>query len=369
MGVVDFMSSPDGGVIERLRAQLGAWRDPLSGGQPLSGEGLRELRLVGDAVEVALRLPYPAAGLRVALEEELSRLLCAEPAISNAQVHIDWVVAPIKAPTGVRGMPGVRNVLAVASAKGGVGKSTLALNLALALSAEGASVGLLDADIYGPSQHRMLGVADDGLPEPPSKDSLPPIEAHGLQTMSMGYLLNASRPVVWRGPMISGALQQLVENTRWHDLDYLIVDLPPGTGDIQLTLAQRVPVVGVLIVTTPQEVAIQDARRSIEAFHKVGVPVLGVVENMASYVCGGCGRREFPFGRDGGVQFAADYQLPLLGSLPLEPRIVAGGDSGQPLLAVDPDGDWAAEMRSVARRLAALAALGQRAPEYLVRSE
>ena len=361
--------SETGGAEGRLYARLAAWSDPLSGGKPLVGDGVRSLRLVGDVVEVELCLPYPAASLRASLEAELSQLLCADPALSSARVRIDWAVAPIKPPTGARGLPGVRNLLAVASAKGGVGKSTVSLNLALALSAEGAAVGLLDADIYGPSQQRMLGASEGELPEPPSKDSLPPIEAHGLQTMSMGYLLDARRPVVWRGPMVSGALQQLLERTRWRDLDYLIVDMPPGTGDIQLTLAQRAPVVGVLIVTTPQEVALQDARRSIEAFRKVGVPVIGVVENMASYVCAGCARREFPFGQGGGARLAADYGLPLLGSLPLEPRIGVGGDGGQPLMVLDPEGEWAGGMRAAAHRLAALAALGSRVPEYLARSE
>ncbi len=357
-------------VVDRLHSQLAAWRDPLSGAQPLHGDVVRSLTLVGDIVQLELCLPYPAATLRASLEAELSELLRTAASLPElkVQIGIDWAVVPIKPPTGARGLPGVRNLLAVASAKGGVGKSTLALNLALALLAEGASVGLLDADIYGPSQQRMLGVGAEDMPPPPSEQSLPPIEVYGLQTMSMGYLLAASRPVVWRGPMVSGALQQLLERTRWQDLDYLIVDMPPGTGDIQLTLAQRAPVVGVMIVTTPQEVAVQDARRSIEAFGKIGVPVLGVVENMAYYVCAGCGRREFPFGQGGGVRLAADYQLPLLGSLPLEPRIGVGGDGGQPLLQLDPDGDWAGELRVAARRLAALASTGKRAPEYLARS-
>jgi ATP-binding protein involved in chromosome partitioning len=249
------------------------------------------------------------------------------------------------------GLADVGSVIAVASGKGGVGKSTTAVNLALALAAEGARTGLLDADIYGPSQQVMLGIPDGTQPAVREGKFFEPVMAHGLQTMSMGYLVNENTPMVWRGPMASGALQQLLTQTLWHDLDHLIVDMPPGTGDIQLTLAQRAPVSGAVIVTTPQDIALLDCRKGIEMFRKVGIPVLGIVENMAVHVCSKCGHAEHLFGAGGGERVAASYGVPLLGSLPLDIRIREQTDGGRPTVVAEPDGPLAAAYRAIARRV------------------
>jgi len=250
-------------------------------------------------------------------------------------------------------MSDIRHIIAVASGKGGVGKSTTAVNLALALAADGARVGLLDADIYGPSQQLMLGVADSVRPEQAEGKWILPIQAHGIASMSMGYLVNERTPMVWRGPMAGGALQQLLEQTRWGELDYLVVDMPPGTGDIQLTLAQRAKLSGAVIVTTPQDIALLDARKGIEMFRKVSVPVLGIVENMAVHVCSQCGHVEHVFGSDGGQRIADAYEVPLLGSLPLALAIREQTDSGRPTVIADPDGSAARMYRSIAARVVA----------------
>jgi ATP-binding protein involved in chromosome partitioning len=252
-------------------------------------------------------------------------------------------------------IPGVKHIIAVASGKGGVGKSTTAVNLALALSHEGAKVGILDADIYGPSQPQMLGIGQR-RPEivgEPSKEQMLPIIAHGLQSISMGYLVTEETPMMWRGPMVSGALQQLLTQTRWSDLDYLIIDMPPGTGDIQITLAQKVPVSGAVIVTTPQDIALLDAKKAIEMFRKVNVPVLGVVENMAIHICSNCGHQEHIFGEGGGARIARDYQTELLGSLPLNLQIRELADGGKPSVISDPDSAVSQLYRSIARKLVA----------------
>jgi ATP-binding protein involved in chromosome partitioning len=250
-------------------------------------------------------------------------------------------------------MSEIRHIIAVASGKGGVGKSTTAVNLALALAAEGAQVGLLDADIYGPSQQLMLGVADNVRPEQADGKWILPIRAHGIASMSMGYLVNERTPMVWRGPMAGGALQQLLEQTRWGALDYLVVDMPPGTGDIQLTLAQRAKLSGAVIVTTPQDIALLDARKGIEMFRKVSVPVLGIVENMAVHVCSECGHIEHVFGSAGGQKIADNYGVPLLGSLPLALAIREQTDSGCPTVIADPDGTASLIYRAIAARVVA----------------
>jgi ATP-binding protein involved in chromosome partitioning len=248
---------------------------------------------------------------------------------------------------------GVRNIIAVASGKGGVGKSTCAVNLALALAAEGARVGLLDGDIYGPSQQLMLGIGADQRPGQQGDQYLLPIEAHGLQTMSMGYLTSEKTPMVWRGPMASGAMQQMISQTLWQDLDYLVVDMPPGTGDIQLTLSQRVPVSGAVIITTPQDIALLDAIKGIEMFRKVDVPILGVVENMAWHTCSQCGHREHLFGEGGGDRLAADYGVGMLGALPLRLSIRQQTDGGTPTVAADPEGEISGIFREIARQVGA----------------
>lgn len=250
-------------------------------------------------------------------------------------------------------IPQVSNIIAVASGKGGVGKSTTAVNLALALAAEGARVGILDADIYGPSQPQMLGVGQR-RPEvvgEQGKQQMLPINAYGIQSISMGYLVTEDTPMLWRGPMATGALQQLLMQTRWDNLDYLIIDMPPGTGDIQITLAQKVPVTGAVIVTTPQDIALLDAKKGIEMFRKVNVPILGVIENMAIHICSNCGHEEHVFGEGGGERIARDYQTELLGSLPLDLSIRADADRGKPSVAADPESVISQKYRAIARKL------------------
>jgi ATP-binding protein involved in chromosome partitioning len=251
---------------------------------------------------------------------------------------------------GVKLIPGVKNIIAVASGKGGVGKSVTAVNLALALAAEGASVGILDADIYGPSQPQMLGIT--GRPESLDGKNLEPMMAHGIQAMSIGLLVDTDSPMVWRGPMVTQALQQLLNETRWHDVDYLIIDMPPGTGDIQLTLAQKVPVTGAVIVTTPQDIALLDARKGLKMFEKVGIPIIGIVENMSTHICSSCGHEEHIFGAGGGDKMCKDYSTELLGSLPLDIKIREQTDAGRPTVVADPDGQVADIYRSIARRIA-----------------
>jgi ATP-binding protein involved in chromosome partitioning len=252
---------------------------------------------------------------------------------------------------GVKLIPGIKNIVAVASGKGGVGKSTTAVNLALALAAEGAAVGVLDADIYGPSQPMMLGI--NGRPESKDGKTMEPLEGHGVQAMSIGFLVEATdQPMVWRGPMVTQALEQLLKDTAWRALDYLVVDMPPGTGDVQLTLAQKVPVTGAVIVTTPQDIALIDARKSLKMFEKVGVPILGIIENMSMHVCSHCGHQEPIFGQGGAQKMSRDYGSELLGQLPLDIRIREQADSGRPTVVSDPDGPAAQTYRAIARRLA-----------------
>jgi ATP-binding protein involved in chromosome partitioning len=255
---------------------------------------------------------------------------------------------------GVKLMPSVKNIIAVASGKGGVGKSTTAVNLALALVAEGAQVGVLDADIYGPSQPTMLGVS--GRPQSKDGNTLEPLEAHGVQAMSIGFLIDTETPMVWRGPMVTQALEQLLRDTNWRELDYLIIDLPPGTGDIQLTLAQKVPVTGAVIVTTPQDIALLDARKGLKMFEKVGVPIVGIVENMAVHICSNCGHVEHIFGQGGGEAMCRDYKVPFLGSLPLDIKIREQADSGRPTVVADPDGKIAEIYCAIARKVAVFVA-------------
>ena len=300
-------------------------------------------RVLSSGNRVSVTLGYPAAGA----EADYARALAGH--LNVDEVALDLRFSP---PPG-RGFNQVKHIIAVASAKGGVGKSTTAVNLALALSEEGAKVGLLDADIYGPSQGMMLGVPEGKRPETRDGKTFLPIKAHGIQAMSMSFLITESTPMVWRGPMVSGALQQLIGQTAWQDLDYLIVDMPPGTGDIQLTLSQRVPVSGAVIVTTPQDIALLDARKGIEMFRKVDIEVLGVVENMSTFVCPECGTASPLFGTGGGERIAAECGVPLLGALPLAMEIREQADGGTPTVAADPEGAIAAVYRQAARHMAA----------------
>jgi len=272
--------------------------------------------------------------------------------ITNLDVTIEWSLKVLtrQVQKGINSIKGIKNVIAIASGKGGVGKSSTAVNLALALSYEGANVGILDADIYGPSQPKMLGIAQ----KPNSKDgkSMEPLIAHGIQAMSIGFLVDQETPMVWRGPMVTSTLEQLLKETNWDDLDYLIIDLPPGTGDIQLTLAQKIPVTGAIIVTTPQDIALLDARRGLKMFEKVNIPILGIVENMSTHICSNCGHEEHIFGKDGGVKMCVDYNTELLGSLPLDINIRKDLDAGKPSIISNPDSQISEIYKSIARKSA-----------------
>ncbi len=321
--------------------------------RPLSAVGrVLSAELSGSTAKIELQLGFPAKGIVAELEEAIRGLISAEILELN-------VVSKITAhgvQRSLKPLANVKNIIAIASGKGGVGKSTTAVNLALALAAEGASVGVLDADIYGPSQPLMLGLAGE---RPTSTDgqSMQPLTAHGIQVMSIGFLIDPDQPMVWRGPMVTSALNQLLNQTQWEDLDYLIVDMPPGTGDIQLTLSQQVPVSGAVIVTTPQDIALLDARKGLQMFRKVSVPILGIVENMSTHICTECGHEEPIFGSGGGESMAADFDVELIGSLPLDLSIREQTDSGEPTVIAEPDGPNAQAYRHAARRMAALLAI------------
>ncbi|TAM61669.1 MAG: iron-sulfur cluster carrier protein ApbC [Rhodanobacter sp.] len=318
-------------------------------GAPLA-EAVRAIGVDGARVSVDLQLGYPAAGAADRLAARVRQALEADPAIESAAVSIASRIHVHKVQGTLGPLPEVKNIIVVASGKGGVGKSTVSANLALALQAEGARVGVMDADIYGPSQPLMLGV--HGKPASPDGKSIIPMQAHGMPVMSIGFLVEEDTPMIWRGPMVTQAMMQLIGDTRWEQLDYLIVDLPPGTGDIQLTLSQKVPVAGAVIVTTPQDIALLDARKALKMFEKVEVPVLGIVENMATHVCSNCGHEEHIFGEGGGARMAAQYGVPYLGSLPLDIRIREQADSGNPTVAAMPDSELAARYREIARNAA-----------------
>jgi ATP-binding protein involved in chromosome partitioning len=335
---------------DQVRARLAAIVDPHTGASLEESGGIRAIGVDGERVAVEIALGYPAAGWRKDFAAMIKDTLEADPAIAQATVSVTSRIATHKVQGSLMPLPGVKNIVAVASGKGGVGKSTVAVNLALALAAEGANVGVLDADIYGPSQPLMLGI--HGRPESPDGKTIIPMTNHGLQVMSIGFLVGDDTPMVWRGPMVTQALSQLLNSTRWQDLDYLVVDMPPGTGDIQLTLTQRVPVSGAVIVTTPQDIALLDARKGLKAFEKVQVPVLGVIENMATHVCSNCGHEEHVFGTGGGARIAEQYGVPLLGSLPLDIRIREQADGGNPTVSAMPDSDLAARYREIARNVA-----------------
>ncbi|MFN3965563.1 MAG: iron-sulfur cluster carrier protein ApbC [Silanimonas lenta] len=341
------MSAP---TPDALRAALRALHDPHLDA-PLAEEVVRSIAIDEGRVMAVLRLPYAAASWHAELAARAEAALRAVPGVVSAQVEVEQRVLAHRVQEGLAPLPGVKNLIAVASGKGGVGKSTTAVNLALGLAAEGARVGVLDADIHGPSIPMMLGLA--GKPESPDGQAILPKQAHGLQAMSIGLFLGEDQPAIWRGPMATQYLQQLLSTTRWDELDYLVVDLPPGTGDIQLTLSQRVPVSGAVIVTTPQDIALLDAKKALKMFEKVAVPVLGIVENMALHRCPNCGHVEHVFGQGGGQAMAERYGVPLLGSLPLDIRIREQADGGAPTVVAEPGGALAADYRRIARRVAA----------------
>ncbi len=335
---------------QQIKEALSELIDPNTGKDYITGKEARNIKIDGDNVTLDVLLGYPAKTqiepVRAAVEAKLKTI----PGIGKVTANVTMKIVSHAVQRGVKLVPGVKNIIAVASGKGGVGKSTTAVNLALALAAEGATVGVLDADIYGPSQPTMLGIV--GKPESKDGKRIEPMEGHGIQAMSIGFMIDVETPMVWRGPMVTQALEQLLNETNWRDVDYLVVDLPPGTGDIQLTLAQRVPVTGAVIVTTPQDIALMDARKGLKMFEKVNIPILGVVENMSLHICSKCGHEEDIFGSGGGDRMAKDYGIDLLGSLPLDIKIREQADSGQPTVVADPNGRSAEIYRQIARRVA-----------------
>ncbi len=337
---------------DSVKAALKQCQDSVLNKDYVSAKEIKSVKVDGHNIAVEVVLSYPAKSLWTGIRDELQTKLRALPGVGQVSVNVSSKIISHSVQAGVQRLPGVKNIVAVASGKGGVGKSTVAVNLALALAAEGATVGILDADIYGPSQPLMLGLQGQ-RPQSTDNKSLEPLEAHGIQAMSIGFLIDVEQPMVWRGPMVTGALQQLLGDTRWRDLDYLIVDMPPGTGDIQLTLAQKVPVTGAVIVTTPQDIALLDARKGLKMFEKVNIPILGIVENMSLHVCTQCGHEEPIFGVGGGASMAKDYKIDLLGSLPLDIKIREHADAGKPSVAAEPEGPIAQIYKQIARRVAA----------------
>jgi ATP-binding protein involved in chromosome partitioning len=337
-------------ISDQVTAALQTVVDPNTGKDFVSTRQLRNLSVEGGNVSFDVELGYPAKSQIPALRQALIAAAKGVQGVDNVSANVTIKIIAHAAQRGVALLPQVKNIIAVASGKGGVGKSTTAVNLALALAAEGAKVGLLDADIYGPSQPMMMGI--EGRPESEDGQTMEPLENYGVQVMSIGFLVDPDEAMIWRGPMATQALEQLLRQTNWKELDYLIVDMPPGTGDIQLTLSQRVPMTGAVIVTTPQDIALLDAKKGIKMFEKVGVPILGLVENMAVHVCTNCGHVEHIFGADGGKKMASDYGMDYLGALPLNMQIRLQADSGKPTVVFDPDGDVAQIYKSVARQVA-----------------
>lgn len=341
-----------------VEAALSQYIDPHLNQDPVSAGCLREVDIQGGQVKVRLQLGYAAGLFKSCWAQMLQMALENLEGVGRAQVQVDCVIEAHKAQDQVPALSNVKNVIAVASGKGGVGKSTTAANLALALAREGAKVGILDADIYGPSQGIMFGIAEGTRPQVKDQKWFVPLKAHGVEVMSMAFLTDENTPVVWRGPMVSGALLQLITQTAWDDLDYLVVDMPPGTGDIQLTLAQKVPVAGAVIVTTPQDLALLDAKKGVEMFRKVNIPVLGVVENMAVHICSNCGHAEHLFGEGGGEKLAEQFGVDLLASLPMSMAIRMQSDGGKPTAIADPESQIAMIYQEIARGVGARIAQG-----------
>lgn len=333
-----------------VQQRLSKFIDPYTGLDIVTSGALKGIGVDGAKVAVDIVLAYPAKGIQLLLSEKIRETLHVDPIVA-VTINISYRVFAHKVQNNLTPLLNVKNIIAIASGKGGVGKSTTAVNLALALIAEGAQVGILDADIYGPSQPRMLGLS--GKPDSPDGKTIEPKVNYSLQAMSIGFMIEEDTPMIWRGPMVTQALTQLLNETRWKDLDYLIIDLPPGTGDIQLTLCQRVPVSGAIIVTTPQDIALLDARKALKMFEKVEVPVLGIVENMSTHICSLCRHEEPIFGVGGGARIAEQYGVPLLGSLPLDIRIREQVDGGTPTVAVEPNSKISQNYREIARKAAA----------------
>lgn len=336
---------------EQLEAAIQGYVEPHLQKDLVAAKAIKNIAIEGGKVKVDIELGFPAKGIEQNIKDEVSARLSKVAGVGACEVSISTKITAHSVQKALKPIDNVKNIIAVASGKGGVGKSTTAVNLALALAAEGAKVGILDADIYGPSQPRMLGIS--GKPESLDGKSLEPMRAHGLQAMSIGFLIDEETPMIWRGPMVTQALEQLLNDTNWTDLDYLVIDLPPGTGDTQLTLAQKVPVAGAVIVTTPQDIALLDARKGLKMFEKVEVPVLGIVENMSIHICSNCGHEEPIFGSGGGQNMADQYHVDLLGQLPLDIRIRKEVDGGTPTVVADPDARISEIYREIARKTAA----------------
>jgi ATP-binding protein involved in chromosome partitioning len=355
-----WFNMPDESILETLRTALGTYVDPYAGQSLAQAQAVREVKADAHGGYTArIALGFPVGGYQKELSEALARHVAAAGIQGPLTVELEADIKAHAVQRNLKPLEQIKNVVAVASGKGGVGKSTVAVNLALAWAAQGAKVGILDADIYGPSQPLMLGL-EGQRPSAPDGKHLKPLEAHGVSSMSIGFLVDAEQPMVWRGPMVTQALTQLLSETHWGNLDYLVVDMPPGTGDIQLTLAQRVPVAGAIIVTTPQDIALADARKGLKMFEKVAVPVLGIVENMSIHVCSNCGHAEHIFGSGGGARMAAQYGVQLLGELPLDAHIREEADSGRPTVAAAPDSPRARAYFEMARRTAAALAIRAR---------
>jgi ATP-binding protein involved in chromosome partitioning len=340
------MALTEAALLEALKSVV----DPNTDKDLVSTRQLKNLKLEGGDVSFDIELGYPAKSQIAALRKALIGAARGVAGVENVSVNLSSKIIAHAVQRGVQLLPTIKNVVAVASGKGGVGKSTTAANLALALAAEGARVGILDADIYGPSQPTMMGI--EGRPQSADGKTMEPMENFGVQVMSIGFLVDTDNPMIWRGPMATQALEQLLRQTNWGELDYLIVDMPPGTGDIQLTLSQRVPLTGAVIVTTPQDIALLDAKKGLKMFEKVGVPILGIVENMAVHVCSNCGHVEHIFGADGGKKMAAEYGVDYLGALPLDLAIREQADAGRPTVVSDADGEIASIYKTVARQVA-----------------
>ncbi len=340
---------------QALLAALSSVLDPHTGKDFVSARAVRNLQISAADVAFDVEIGYPAKSLVPELRRQFVAAAKTVAGVDNVSVGIASKVVAHAVQRGVELLPQVKNIVAISSGKGGVGKSTTAANLALALAAEGARVGLLDADIYGPSQPMMMGIS--GKPESIDGKTMEPLENYGVQVMSIGFLVNQDEAMIWRGPMATQALEQMLRQTNWKELDYLLVDMPPGTGDIQLTLAQRVPMTGAIVVTTPQDIALIDAKKGIKMFEKVGVPILGIVENMAAHVCSQCGHVEHIFGAEGGKKMAADYGIDYLGALPLSLQIREQADSGRPTVVADPESEAAQIYKRVARDMAVKIAL------------
>lgn len=338
-----------------IEAQLKSYIDPYTEEDLVTSKSVKTIDIDGSSVSVKIVLGYPAAGIKQSMADALKAKISSISGVSAVFVDIESKIISHTVQKNLKPMAGVKNIIAVASGKGGVGKSTTSVNLALALSAEGARVGLLDADIYGPSIPKMFNLS--GKPDSRDGKSIEPKVAYDIQCMSVGFMVDEETPLILRGPMVVGALQQLLNETNWDDLDYLIIDLPPGTGDIQLTLSQQVPVSGAVIVTTPQDIALLDAQKALKMFERVEIPVIGVIENMSVHICSHCGHEESIFGKGGGALMAEKYSVELLGALPLDISIRQNADSGKPSVAADPDGAVAATYREIARKMTAKLAL------------